>query len=242
MARGRRPPEQRGGENATGLRRLAVGAGLGLAGGLAALILPIAFVELSVRAPGGFFRLGPELFRATSVLVLAGSLLFVLSLLLYRRAFAHLRRVDPRFTLASALCLLGTLGFLLLVVAAALLFARSDALLGCLDGRPTQVYACFRSVDVLGAWTGIVGFVLGWLGGLGIVLGVAQAGGRYREGSIRLGAALYALLLLVLVGPFALALVVVPGVEILLLAVPVLALVAPAIVFAGARAAVARLP
>ena len=235
------PPEQRGGENATGLRRLAVGAGLGLAGAIAALILPVAFLELAVRNPGGFFVFGAGLLRATSILILAGSILFALSLFLYRRAFARLRRVDRRFTVASVLCLIGTLGFLLLIVAAALLFARSDALLSCLNGQPTQTYHCFRSVEVLGAWTGIAGILLGWLGGLGIVLGVAQAGGRYQEGSIRLGAGLYAVLLLVLVGPIAFALVVFPGIEYLLLAVPILSILAPGSVFAGARRAIARL-
>ena len=224
-----------GGPDATGVRRLATGAGLGLAGGLAAVILPIAFLWLSARNPGGFFTFGHDLIEATSVLVLAGSILFVLSLILYRRAFANLRKVDPRFTVSSALCLIGTVGFLLLIVTAVLLFAGSDALLNCLHGEPSQTLRCLRSAEPAGAVTGLLGFLLGWVGGVGIVLGVATAGRRFHQRSLVGGAVLYALLLLVLAGPFAFALVAFAGVEYLLLAVPILTVLAPAFVLEGAR-------
>ena len=222
-------------ESTAGLDRLGIGAGLGLAGGLAGLVLPIAFLWLAARNPGGFFTFGPMLIQVTGLLVLAGALLYVLSLLLYRRAFAHLRRADRGFTVPSALCLVGTLGFLLLIVAAILLFTGSSALLGCLNGQPSRALSCLRSSDPIGAGAGLLGFLFGWVGGLGIVLGVGRVGRRYREPSVAGGAVLYALLLLVLVGPFVFVLRSFPYVELLLGVIPVLTVLAPGLVLGGVR-------
>ncbi len=220
-------------QDVTGLRRLATGAGVGLAGALAGLVVPLAFLYLSLYAPGGFFVFNPTLVQALGLLVVAGSILLLLSLLLYRRGFAVLRQVDRRFTVASALCLLGTVGFLLLLVAALVLLGSSDTLVTCVQGRPTQALTCLRSSQPLGAYTAFAGFLLGWLGGLGIVLGVVIAGRRYARGALVGGGVLYALLLLVLVGPFAALLYAVPGIQYLVWAVPALMVLSPGLAFAG---------
>ncbi len=230
-------------EDVRGLRRLATGAAVGLAGALAGLVIPIAFLYLSLYAPGGFFVFDPTLVRALSLLVFAGSILLLLSLLLYRRGFAALRKVDSRFTVASALCLIGTLGFLLLLVAALVLFGSSDTLVGCVQGRPTQALSCLRSSQPLGAYTAFAGFFLGWLGGLGIVLGVVAAGRRFARGALVGGGVLYGLLLLVLVGPFVALLYAVPGIQYLVWLVPALMVLAPGLAFAGSYPALeARAP
>lgn len=167
---------------------------------------------------------------------MAGAILFLLSLLLYRIAFASLRRADRWFTLASALCLLGTFGFVLLLLAAVVLLGSSDSLLTCLQGRPTRALSCLRSGSPLGGYTALIGFWMGWLGGLGIVLGLGFGGRFFHRPGLGGGAALYAILLLVLVGPFIALVVSFPGAPYLLLAVPLLIVLAPGLVYAGARA------
>ncbi len=229
-------------EEVRGLRRLATGAGVGVAGALAALVVPLAFLYLSLYAPGGFFVVSPLFIQTLGLLVLAGSILLLLSLFLYRRGFAILRRVDGRFRAASALCLLGTVGFLLLLVAAAIVVGESDSLVACLNGQPTHALTCLRSGAPLGAYTALIGFVLGWLGGLGIVVGVAAAGRRFGRRTLFGAAGLYAVLLLVLVGPFLALLTPVPYVSVLVWLTPVLMLLAPALAFAGSYPTLRRRP
>jgi hypothetical protein len=226
-------------EDHTGARRLALGGGLGFAAGLLTLVLPLVFLYLATYDPGGFLTLGPDLFQDLSILVLAGAILFLLSLLLFRRAFSVLRTVDPRFGVASTLCLVGSVGFLLIVVLAAYVLGSTDSLSSCLNGSPSHALTCLRSDQPVGAYSGLLGFWLGWVGGVGIVLGLFSAARRFERGALSGGAALYLLLLLVLVGPFLEVLVTVPGAQYLLLVAPVFAVLAPGLVLAGARRPVA---
>ena len=171
--------------------------------------------------------------RETGLLILAGALLFLVSLFFYRRGFALLRKVDSRFAVASILCWIGTLGFLLVVVAAIVIVGSSSSLLSCVNGQPTHALTCLRSGEPLGAYTGLVGFWMGWLGGVGIVLGLSAGSSRFKTREIALGAALYAVLLLALVGPFVSLIVSFHGVEYLLVLVPFLSVLAPFFVFRG---------
>jgi hypothetical protein len=222
-------------EDTKGAGRLALGGGLGVAAALITLVLPSAFLWLALYSPGGFFILGTSLVETLSLLVLAGAILFLLCLFVYRLGFATLRKVDPRFTVASVLCLVGSLGFLLLVVAAAFLLGSSGDLVTCMHGQPSHALSCLRSSQPLGADTALAGFWLGWLGGVGIVVGLSSAGHRFFRGALYGGALLYSLLLLVLVGPFLALVYPVPGSEYLLVVAPILALLAPALVLSGAR-------
>jgi hypothetical protein len=224
-------------EDTKGSGRLAIGASLGIVAALLTLVVPSVFLWLALYAPGGFFSFGTTLVQTLSILVLVGAILFLLSLFAYRLAFAVLRKVDPRFTVASILCLIGSLGFLLLVVAAAVLLGSTSSLVQCIHGAPSHALTCLKSSQPIGAYTALVGFWLGWLGGIGIVIGLSSAGHRFARGTLYGGAALYALLLLVLIGPFLSLVYPVPGGEYLLLVAPVLALLAPALVLAGSRAA-----
>lgn len=222
-------------EDTTGAGRLALGGGLGIAASLVTLLVPSVFLYLALYSPGGLLSLGSTLLRTLSVLVLVGAFLFLLSQFSYRRGFAALRRVDPRFSVASVLCLVGSLGFLLLIVAAAVLLGSTGSLLECVHGQPSHALSCLRSGDPLGAYTAVAGFWLGWLGGVGLVVGLSSAGHRFARGSLYGGAALYALLLLVLVGPFLALVYAVPDQQYLLLIVPLLALLAPMLTYVGSR-------
>jgi hypothetical protein len=222
-------------EDHTGARRLALGAGLGFAAALLTIVLPLAFLYVATYNPGGFLSLGSTLFSALSILVLAGAILFLLSLFVYRRGFVVLRTLDPRFRVASTLCLIGSIGFLLVVVLAAVVLVSTSSLSHCLHGSPSHALSCLRSNQPVGAYSGLLGFWLTWLGGLGIVLGLFSAGRRFTHGILSGAAVLYLLLLLVLVGPFLALLIPVPGSQYLLLVAPILAVLAPALVFSGAR-------
>ncbi len=219
----------------SGAHRVSLGAGLGVAAALISVVLPIAFLLLASYAPGGFFQYGQMFFQALSVLLLAGAILFVLSLVIYRLGFGALRATDKRFVPVSILCLVGSVGFLLLLVTAAILIGGSNGLVLCIQGRPTHTLSCLEATQPLGAYTGLVGFWLVWLGGWGLVAGLVLFGTRYHQGTVSVGSGLYAILLLVLVGPFVALLFPFAGAQYLLLSAPILALLAPAFVFAGSR-------
>ena len=221
-------------EDRKGLFRIATGAGIGLAAALLAIVIPMGFLLAAAYAPGGFLSLHQTaLIDAMAILILVGALLFLFSLMIYRRGFAHLRKVDSRFTVASILCLIGSIGFLLILIAAIAIAGSASSFLSCLNGQPTHALTCLRSGEPLGAYTGLVGFWLGWLGGVGIVLGLSAGSSRFRTREIGLGAALYAILLLLLVGPFISLVVSFPGAEAFLVLVPILAVLAPFFVFRG---------
>jgi hypothetical protein len=224
-----------------GVRRLGLGAGLGFAGALVAITLPLAFLFLAADFPGGFFVFGSGLVQTTSILVLAGAILLLLSLFLYRRGFAALRKVDPRFAVASVLCILGSLGFLLLLVAAAVVVGNASSLLSCAHGQPSHALSCLETGQPLGAATGLVGFLLGWVGGLGILVGLTIAGNRFGAGALTASAAFYGLLLLLLIIPFANLFVAIPDIRYLLILAPVFAVLAPALALAGSMRTTAKI-
>jgi len=222
-------------QDQTGAFRLATGAALGLAAALLGIVIPVLLVLIASYDPGGFVALNQAGFlEATGLFILAGALLFIFCFLIYRNGFAHLRKVDRRFTIASVLCLVGSLGFLLILVAAVVIVGSSASLLTCINGQPSHALSCLRSGQPLGAYTGLIGFWLGWLGGVGIVLGLSAGSSRFHNREVGLGAAFYALLLLVLIGPFVALVVTFPGDQYILFAVPVLALLAPFFVYLGA--------
>jgi hypothetical protein len=222
-------------EDTKGVHRLSAGGSAGLAAGIVALVLPVAFLYLATYNPGGFFTYGRLFIETTSILALAGAVLFIVSLFLYRRSFAVLRKVDGRFVTASVLCIIGTIGFLLLLISAAIFFGTSSSLLACVHGQPRHFLSCLRSGQPFGADTALIGFWLGWVGGVGIVVGLVMAGARFRRGALYAGGTVYALLLVVLIGPFVELLVPVPGIRYLILIVPVLGVLAPAFVLSGSR-------
>lgn len=223
-------------QDEVGIFRIATGAGVGFAAALLAIVFPISFLLIATYDPTGILSLDQTAFvDAIGLLILAGALLFLFSLFIYRRGFSHLRKVDSRFTLASILCLIGSIGFLLVLIAAAFLIGSANSLLSCVNGAPTHAFTCLKSSEPFGAYTGLVGFWLGWLGGVGIVLGLFAASSRFHTRSVGFGALLYMILLVVLIGPFIALVVSFPGSEFLLGLVPFLSVLAPYFVFHGAR-------
>jgi hypothetical protein len=220
---------------AKGAGRIGIGAGLGFVGALCAIVVPLAFLFLVTEVHTGFFVFGSSLVEVTSLLVLVGAILLLLSLFFYRRSFAALRKLDRRFVAASVLCILGSLGFLLLLVAAAVVVGNANSLLACAHGQPSHALSCLRSGQPLGAITGTVGFLLGWLGGLGVVLGLFLAGNRFKVGALSGSAVVYTVLLLILLIPFVALVVTIPDLAGLVILAPILAILAPALALVGAN-------
>jgi hypothetical protein len=218
-----------------GVRRLDLGAALGLVGALVAIVIPISFVLLATYNPGGFFKFVGQLVEVTSLLVLAGAILLLLSLFVYRRSFAALRKVDDRFLLASILCIIGTIGFLLLVVAGAVAAGNSSSIVACTQGKPSQILSCLKSGQPLGAYTAIAGFEFVLVGIFGLILGLWSAGSRFHRRGYTAGAGLYGILLLVAIGPFIALLTPVPGIEYVVFLLPAVAVAAPALVLLASR-------
>ncbi|MGA8303411.1 MAG: hypothetical protein WA691_05055 [Thermoplasmata archaeon] len=216
-----------------GVRRLGLGAGLGFAGAIAAIVLPLAFLFVVTAFPGGFFTFSSMLIEVTSILILTGAILLLLSLFVYRRGFAALRKVDPRFYAASILCILGSIGFLLILIAAAVTLGNVSSLLSCAHGHPSHALSCLESGQPLGAVTGLVGFLLGWIGGVGIVIGLLLAGSRFRARALSGSGVVYGLLLVILIVPLVSLFVSIPDTSYLLILAPLLALVGPGLALAG---------
>jgi hypothetical protein len=216
-----------------GVRRLGLGAGLGFAGALAAIVFPLAILFLVARFPGGFFVLSSTLVEVTSVLVLAGAILLLLSLFLYRLSFSALRKVDSRFYVASILCILGSLGFLLLIVTAAIVVGNASSLLNCAHGQPSHALSCLESGEPFGAVTALIGFLLSWIGGVGIMVGLFLVGSRFHAGSLAASGAAYGVLLIILIVPFVGLLVPIPNLSYLLLLAPLFAVIAPGLALFG---------
>jgi hypothetical protein len=229
--------ESVGGVESKGVRRLATGSTVGLAAGIVGLFLPVTLILLATYFPGTIFLTGRQLIEVTAVLALGGAILFAVSLTLYRWGFWSLQTIDRRFWVASALCLLGMIGVVLVVFPMALAFVSSDAMASCIQGAPTKALTCLNSTAPLAGDLGLAGIWLLWIGGLGVVVGIGLASLRYREVWLTAGAVAYSLLLLGLIAP-ALALVFpVDGLVYPVLAIPLLILLAPALISHGSHRA-----
>jgi hypothetical protein len=225
----------RGGDESKGLHRLATGSTVGLAAGIVGLALPVTLFFFSTYSPGTLLIRSSTLIQVTAIMALAGAILFAISLLIYRFGFALLRAADKRFWAASVLCILGSIGVLLIVLPMLLAFATSDTMASCIQGAPSKTLSCLRSAAPLAAYVGIVGLWLLWLGGVGIVVGIGLASVRYREAWLTGGAALYALLLLGFIAPVLGFVFSIGGLVYPILALPVLVILAPAVISHGSH-------
>jgi len=224
-----------------GAGRLGLGAGLGFVGAVITIALPVIFLFLAADFPVGFFTLSASLVEVTAILVLTGAILLFLSLFLYRQSYSALRKIDPRFFVASVLCILGSIGFLLLLVAAAVVVGNTSGLISCVSGHPSHALTCLESGQPFGAVTAILGFLLGWIGGVGIMIGLLLAGSRFRAPPLTGAGICYGLLLLILLVPLASLFVSIPYVAYLLLLSPLLALAGPFLALWGSTRTLRRL-
>ncbi len=232
------PASTEEGKAAASLRH---GSGAAIVAALLALGVPSVLIALSARGYHPLSLSHANLLELEGLLVVAGAVLLLVALFLYRRGFSHLKHTDRRLVPAATLCLVGSLGALAIVVAGAYLSGGSSGLSGCLDGHASQALSCLRSRDPTVGYLAVAGFWLVWLGAVGLAVGLILSGRHFHSAAITAGGVVYALLVLDLLGPFS-ALVLVSSLTRLiatyaLLGAPVLALLGAGLVYAGARAA-----
>jgi hypothetical protein len=218
-----------------GLHRFRMGAWAGFAGAVVAIALPVAFLWLAAYNPGGIFTFDSNILQYTNWFLIAGALLFLLSLMMYRWGFSALRKEDSRFGVAIALCWVGSIGFILVIVVASYFLGSLGSITACIHGQPTQALSCLNSQSPLGAATVVIGFWLGWIGSVGVVVGLFIGGGRIPSALLIAGGVLYLLLLVVLVLPFASMLTHVPGMQYAIILAPLFGIIAPLFVLGGAQ-------
>ncbi|HEV2167056.1 MAG TPA: hypothetical protein VGS23_08825 [Thermoplasmata archaeon] len=231
-------PPPRTAEDRRGRQRLLLGASFGVTGALIGLVVPVSVLLANASSPSGEVLRGATLVEVLAALFAAGLLLLTLSFVAYRSAFARLRRVDRRFWAASALCLVGSLGLLVLAAAAVVAGGSAATWAQCVHSSPIPNPGCLGPASggaPLDAPLVGVGFGLAWIGSLGIVVGLALEGERARTRLLTAAAAAYAVTLLALLGPFASLFVSLPGTAGLAVAAPILAVIAPALVLAATR-------
>jgi hypothetical protein len=224
-----------------GLRWIAAGAGIGFAAAVTAFAVPTALVLLATYNPAILLSFGPTLIKATGLFAAAGAALFAISLLAFRMGFGGFRKFERRFWTATILCTVGTVGWVLLILPAALALVSSDSLYLCVQGAPTHSLTCIQSVAPLAGYVAVIAFWLVWVGEVGIVVGLTLTSRRFRNSAIYAGTVLYGLLLLVFIAPFLGLLFASSPLTYAILAVALLGLMAPAFVAYGSGAARARI-
>lgn len=222
-------------QDSKGASRLILGAWIGLFAAVLAIVVPVVALMITALAPSGLFSLGSGLLQVSGTLIVVGAVLYILSLFIYRRAFAALRKVDPQFWFASILCLVGSVGFILIIVAAAILAGTASSVISCVHGQPSHALGCLESGQPLGAYSALIGFACAWLGGIGVVLGLTLSSDRFVRRTIAFGALVYLVFLFALLIPFVELVARLPGIGYLLVILPILSVAAPLLVLAGAR-------
>ena len=217
-----------------GLRRIRDGALVGFVAGAIGLALPLTLIVVASDGAAERLVTSRELVQLAALMTLISAVLFAVSLLLYRAGFARLRVSNRPVWLSTILCGFGTVGVILLVLPTIIALTGSDALLTCIQAAPSGAIRCLGTVaPVVGFEATIAGWLL-WAGGLGIVVGLSLSSVQFRDHWLALGAALYAVILLVLVGPLVGPIAHFGGSEYGLLGLPVLALIAPLSILMGA--------
>ncbi len=222
---------------ASDLRR---GGLVAIVASLLALAVPAALLLLARSHLEGLSLSSTTVARGVALSVVGGSVLALLALLLYRRAFLHLRHVDRRIRPSAALCLVGSVGTLALLFAAAYLAGGSASITGCAQGPADHALACLRSHDATAGYVAIAAFWFVWIGAAGVASGLMVAGRSFRRASLSAGGIVYGLLVADLAVPFAGLLVRLPSTPYALGGAPVAAVLAGALVYVGARGPLRR--
>ncbi|MGI0054562.1 MAG: hypothetical protein ACREBZ_02430 [Thermoplasmata archaeon] len=213
-----------------GIRHFRIGGILGVIAGCVAIGLPVLLFGLARYAPGGYFSVATSFVQSASLLVLAGAICGILSFHFYGSSCSHLRRAKLHFWAASVLCTIGTVGLLLVAIAAAFAAYAGSSLVGCAQGSLSDAFSCIESVSPLGAYIIVLGFWISWIGAIGIVLALSLGSGLFQSKFYAIAGVIYAILVVLLAGPLVAIVQPIPDVSLLLLLSPILAILAPTLV------------
>ena len=212
---------------------LRAGGIFGAVGAAVAFAVPALLWGLARWGATPLIPFGTAWTQIAGILATAGAVLILVSFVCYRWSFSLFRRVAPRYWVPSALCLVGSSGLLLVLVATVLATGAAASVAGCVQGSWTNAYSCLQSASPLGAYAGLLGLWLGWIGGIGLVLGLAMRSGDQGSPLIGIATILYAILVVLLVIPLLGLGIAVPRASTFLLLAPAFATVAPILVAAA---------
>jgi hypothetical protein len=184
-----------------GVRRIQAGAIAGIVGLALGALTPFYLLFVlgvgvnAATATGGSASVAFTLVEVVFLSLFAGVALLLVSFGLYTAGFAKLRRADRKFGAPMGLAIVGLLGFLVIVGLVGLLAALLLQVIGC-GGPGVATSSCVTlaatvpdPVTLLGGL--FLGFIVGLVGWIGLVLGLYRVGRRYGSTLTRVGAILY---------------------------------------------------
>ncbi len=227
------PPSTEEGKAAGDLR---LAGALAVAGSFLLLAVPIALFLFAHGRLFGVPRFGAGSLHFEGILAVVGAVLVLVALILYRRAFSHLKHADPVLRVASVLCLVGSVGALALVIAAAYFAGGSAAVATCVGGPATRALSCLRGADPAAGYAALAGFWLAWVGVVGLSTGLLLSGKYFARGLIVAAGVVYAILAADLLLPFVGLFAKFPGLAETLAIAPFAAVLGGLLVLVGAPA------
>jgi hypothetical protein len=192
------------GDELSGVSRVKWGALLGIlglvlaVGGVLIVLLDVGLGVTSV-SDAGYVSLLKTVLLAV-ILVVVGVLLALLSFVLYTAGFASLRRSDRRFRTPMVLCVVGLIGLALIGGFVASYADGINSAIGCPSSNSTcQNNATSIAHGVVAL--GYVGGLLGFVGLIGLIIGLYRFGSRYKSSVAKVGAILYIIPFLSIIAP-----------------------------------------
>lgn len=191
-----------------GIERVRWGALVGVLGIALGLLAPIVLlfavgIGLSLfSAASGSLSVAIATLELIFLLPLVGALLLFVSFVLYVGGFAKLRRADYTFSVPMGVSVVGIIGFLLLMLGFGLLVGEIFQVASC-GGPGVATSSCVTLSADAGTFAiaVLVGLLLGFVGWVGLILGLYRVGKRYSSGITKAGAILYIVPLVDIVAP-----------------------------------------
>jgi hypothetical protein len=192
------------GDELSGVGRIKWGALLGILGlvlAIGGVLIVLLDVGLAVTntTDAGYVSLLKTILLAV-ILVVVGVLLALFSFILYTAGFAALRKADRRFSTPMVLCVIGLIGLALIVGFVAFYAGGINSAIGC----PSSNSTCQNNATSLGHGVVVLAYVgglLGFIGLIGLILGLWRFGSRYSSSIAKVGAILYIIPFLSIIAP-----------------------------------------
>ena len=197
-------PTAASGDEVSGVGRVKWGALLGILGlalAIGGIMIVIFDVGLGITNTNdaGYVSLLHTILLAVTLVVI-GVLLGLFSFILYTAGFAALRRADRRFRTPMVLCVIGLVGLALIAGFVVSYAGAINSAIACPSSNSTcQNNATSIAHGVVAL--GYVGGLLGFIGLIGLIVGLYRFGSRYSNSIAKVGAILYIIPFLSVIAP-----------------------------------------